>query len=45
MTRTHKLANLVGIGLPLVGLVLAIVLLWERMVGPTESRSCSSATC
>ncbi|MDP9491161.1 MAG: acyl-CoA desaturase, partial [Actinomycetota bacterium] len=36
MTTTHKVANLIGIGLPVVGLVLAIVLLWDRMVGPTE---------
>ena len=36
MTRTHKLVNLAGIILPLVGLVIAIVVLWERMVGPTE---------
>ena len=36
MTRTHKLVNLVGISLPFVGLMLAIVVLWERMVGPTE---------
>ena len=36
MTRTHKLVNLTGIILPLVGLVIAIVVLWERMVGPTE---------
>jgi len=36
MTRTHKLVNLAGVTLPLAGLVLAIVLLWERMVGPKE---------
>ncbi len=36
MTRTHKLTNLLGIAAPLVGLLLAIVLLWHRMVGPTE---------
>jgi stearoyl-CoA desaturase (Delta-9 desaturase) len=36
VTRTHKISNLLGIGLPFVGLFLAIVLLWERMVGPTE---------
>ena len=36
MTRTHKLVNLTGIVLPLVGLVIAVVVLWERMVGPTE---------
>ena len=36
MTRTHKLINVAGIVLPFVGLVVAIVVLWERMVGPTE---------
>ncbi len=36
MTRTHKLINLAGIVLPFVGLIAAIVLLWDRMVGPTE---------
>ena len=36
MSRTHKLINLAGIVLPFIGLVAAIVLLWDRMVGPTE---------
>lgn len=36
MTRTHKFVNLLGLGLPVVGLLVAIVLLWDRMVGPTE---------
>ena len=36
MTRTHKLVNLAGIVLPFLGLLVAIVVLWERMVGPTE---------
>jgi stearoyl-CoA desaturase (Delta-9 desaturase) len=36
LSRTHKLANLLGIVAPLVGLALAVVLLWDRMVGPTE---------
>ena len=36
MTRTHKVVNLTGIIMPVVGLVVAIVVLWERMVGPTE---------
>ena len=36
MTRTHKLANLIGIIGPLVALLLAVVLLWNRMVGPRE---------
>ena len=32
----HRIANLVGIMAPLLGLLLAVVLLWDRMVGPTE---------
>ena len=36
MSRTHKIANLVGVPLPLVGLVVAIVLLWNRAIGPLE---------
>jgi stearoyl-CoA desaturase (Delta-9 desaturase) len=36
MSRAHQLANLAGVTLPLAGLVGAIVLLWERMVGPRE---------
>jgi stearoyl-CoA desaturase (delta-9 desaturase) len=36
MTRARKLANLAGTVLPLVGLVVAIALLWNRMVGPRE---------
>ena len=36
MTRSHKLINLAGIALPFVGLIVAVVVLWERMVGPTE---------
>jgi stearoyl-CoA desaturase (delta-9 desaturase) len=36
VSRAHKLANLAGIVLPFVGLVLAVVVLWERMVGPAE---------
>ena len=36
MTRTHKVINLLGIGLPFVALVLAIALFWHRFVGPTE---------
>ena len=33
---TPKIVNLLGVTLPIVGIVLAIVLLWERMVGPAE---------
>ena len=36
MSRTHKTVNLIGIVGPLVGLFAAIVLLWHRMVGPTQ---------
>jgi len=36
MSRARKLANLAGTVLPLVGLIVAIVLLWNRMVGPRE---------
>jgi stearoyl-CoA desaturase (delta-9 desaturase) len=32
MSRAHKISNLAGVGLPLVGLVVAIVLLWNRYV-------------
>ncbi|TML71349.1 MAG: acyl-CoA desaturase [Actinobacteria bacterium] len=32
----RELANLIGIVLPPAGLVVAIVLLWNRMVGPVE---------
>jgi stearoyl-CoA desaturase (delta-9 desaturase) len=36
MTRTHKIANLIGVPLPLVGLIAAVVLLWNHGVGPFE---------
>jgi len=36
MTVKHKIANLGGVALPLVGLVVAIVLLWDRAIGPFE---------
>jgi stearoyl-CoA desaturase (Delta-9 desaturase) len=36
VTRTHKIANLIGVPLPLVGLLAAIVLLWGRAIGPLE---------
>ena len=36
MTRTHKIANLIGVPLPLVGLLAAIALLWNRAIGPLE---------
>ena len=36
MSRGHKIINLVGVPLPLIGLVVAIVLLWNKAVGPTQ---------
>jgi stearoyl-CoA desaturase (delta-9 desaturase) len=36
MTASQRAANLVGIALPAAGLILAIVLLWDRFVGPVE---------
>jgi stearoyl-CoA desaturase (delta-9 desaturase) len=36
MTRTHKIANLIGVPMPFVGLIVAVVLLWNRAVGPLE---------
>jgi stearoyl-CoA desaturase (delta-9 desaturase) len=36
MTLKHKIVNLIGVPLPLVGLLAAIVLLWDRAIGPLE---------
>jgi stearoyl-CoA desaturase (delta-9 desaturase) len=36
MTGSQRMANLVGIALPAAGLMLAVVLLWDRFVGPLE---------
>src|SRR5437763_2478046 len=36
MSRAHKTANLIGVPLPLIGLVVAVVLLWDRAIGPLE---------
>src|SRR5947209_9150396 len=36
MTLVHKVLNLVFVPLPLVGLIVAIVLLWTRVIGPLE---------
>jgi stearoyl-CoA desaturase (delta-9 desaturase) len=36
VSRTHKIVNLIGVPAPLVGLGVAIVLLWNRMIGPLE---------
>jgi len=35
MDRTHKLINLVGVGLPVAGLAVAVALLWNHGVGVT----------
>jgi stearoyl-CoA desaturase (delta-9 desaturase) len=36
VTRVHKLVNLLGVGLPPAALVVAIILLWHRAIGPRE---------
>src|ERR1700677_4596597 len=36
MTPTHKFINLFGVGLPFVGLLAAIVLLWNTAIGPLQ---------
>jgi stearoyl-CoA desaturase (Delta-9 desaturase) len=36
MSRGHKISNLIGVPLPLIGLIVAIILLWNKAVGPTE---------
>ena len=36
MTVRHKIVNLIGVPLPLVGLIVAIVLLWDEAIGPLE---------
>src|SRR5579875_1238727 len=36
MSRGHKIVNLIGVPLPLVGLAVAIVLLWHKAVGPVD---------
>jgi stearoyl-CoA desaturase (delta-9 desaturase) len=36
VTRAHKIANLMGIILPFVGLVAAIGLLWNKWIGPHD---------
>ena len=36
MTRAHKIVNLIGVPTPLVGVVVAIVLLWNEAIGPLE---------
>ena len=36
MSRTNKIVNLIGVPLPLIGLIAAIVLLWDQAIGPLE---------
>jgi stearoyl-CoA desaturase (delta-9 desaturase) len=36
MTRAHKIVNLIGVPMPLVGLLVAIGLLWDKAIGPLE---------
>jgi stearoyl-CoA desaturase (Delta-9 desaturase) len=36
MSRAHKITNLIGVPTPFVGLIVAVVLLWDRAVGPVE---------
>ncbi|MGH2929471.1 MAG: fatty acid desaturase, partial [Solirubrobacteraceae bacterium] len=36
MSRAHKIGNLIGVPLPLIGVVVAIVLLWNRAIGPLQ---------
>jgi stearoyl-CoA desaturase (delta-9 desaturase) len=36
VTLKHKVVNLIAVPAPLVGLIVAVVLLWDRAVGPLE---------
>ncbi len=36
MTRAHKIVNLIGVPAPLIGVIVAIVLLWDRAIGGLE---------
>jgi stearoyl-CoA desaturase (Delta-9 desaturase) len=36
VSRLHKFVNLLGVAIPPTGLVIAIVLLWHRAIGPTD---------
>jgi stearoyl-CoA desaturase (delta-9 desaturase) len=36
MSRAHKIINLIGVPAPFVGLIAAVILLWNRAVGPLE---------
>jgi stearoyl-CoA desaturase (delta-9 desaturase) len=36
VSRIHKIVNLIGVGVPPLCVVVAIVLLWDRAIGPLE---------
>ena len=36
MSRWHKIGNVLGVFLPVAGFVVALVLLWDRAVGPVD---------
>jgi len=36
VSRTHKIINLIGVPMPLVGVIAAVIVLWNRAVGPLE---------
>jgi stearoyl-CoA desaturase (delta-9 desaturase) len=36
MTRVHRIGNVLGVLVPIAGFVLAVVLLWDELVGPVE---------
>jgi stearoyl-CoA desaturase (delta-9 desaturase) len=36
VSRVHKSANLIAVAVPPVALIVAIILLWHRAIGPTE---------
>jgi len=36
MSRTHKVVNLIGVGVPPLGVLAAIILLWNQAVGPLD---------
>jgi stearoyl-CoA desaturase (Delta-9 desaturase) len=36
MTRAHKIANFIGVPAPFLGLIVAIVLLWNQAIGPLQ---------
>jgi stearoyl-CoA desaturase (delta-9 desaturase) len=36
MTRAHRVGNILGVFVPIAGVVVAVVLLWNTFVGPAE---------